>query len=104
MRVDFASFQIIRETTDYEGEIIRVNVSYFNHKYLLLGYKGGKVEIRDTETLEKVYFETEICSDILQMQFVNGTTCGIFLLTKYHFHMIGLKRTNDGFEMDGKQF
>ena len=55
LRVSLASFQIVRQTADFQGEISKVNVGYFNNKYLLLGFKDGVVEIRDTETLEKVY-------------------------------------------------
>jgi hypothetical protein len=42
-------------------------VAYFNHKYVLIGYDEGKVEIRDTETLSKVFGAFDFKSKILEM-------------------------------------
>ena len=31
-------------------------MAHFNHRYMLIGYQDGKVEVRDSETLEKIFY------------------------------------------------
>ena len=53
LRINLASFEVVRETDNFYGEIVKINVAYFNHRFILIGYRDGRVEVRDTETLEK---------------------------------------------------
>ena len=67
MRIDFSGLQIACEVNDYEGDVCKVQVPHFNQRYVLLGFTDGKVEIRDTETLEKIYLLVHFKAKILDM-------------------------------------
>ena len=60
MRICFAGLHIVKEIDIGgigRGTVTKVQVAHFNQRYLLIGFEDGTVEMRDTETLEKVFFK-----------------------------------------------
>jgi hypothetical protein len=60
MRIDLSRIEIrARAPIHHRREIVKVNIAHFNHRYVLLGYKDGKVEIRYDSDLNDVLYTHE---------------------------------------------